>query len=298
MLLRFMFEKGLVAPKGISPRELRSAVGLSDDDFDNAENFLLQDHLIEGGGGLDGVRWLTSSGVQYVTEEMKHRTPVSFIAERILRLLIRDVKDDESLSMKAIIAELKITPEEYMDACQELDDLGFVKKTFTIIDDYPELIPSKEGRLAFRKGFQENVSVPSIQAGAIFNGPVTAGNIQAIANAIDTEIQQNVSSLSPDEITKEIQQTLEKLLGQISEHLSIEQKAAYTQLAADFQKEIGQPKPDSGKLRKLLAGLGFLSDLGGTIDLGNKAIQLVVKAGPYILLLSQYVMQLFRNSGH
>jgi hypothetical protein len=290
-----MLDKGLVAPNGLSPRELRVAVGLSDNDFGNAENFLLQDHLLEGGGGLDGIRWLTPRGVKFITEEMKHRTPVSFIAERILRLLIRDVKDDESLPTKVIIAELKITPQEYMEACQELDDLGFVKKTFTIIDDYPELIPTKEGRLAFRKGFQETVSVPSIQAGAIFNGPVTGGNIQAIASAIDSEIQQNVSSLSPDEITKEIQQTLEKLLGQISEHLSIEQKAAYIQLAADFQRETGQPKPDSGKLRKLLAGLGFLSDLGGAIDLGQKAIQLVVIASPYILLLGQYIMQLLKN---
>jgi hypothetical protein len=301
MLLRYMLDKGLVAPKSVSRRELQAAVSLSDDDFDNAENFMLQDHLVGGGwgSGQEDIRWLTPGGVQYITEEMKHRTPVSLVAERVLQLLIRDIRDDdESPPMKVIIAELKITPQEYMEACQELDDLCYVTKKFSIAEDYPELLPTKEGRLAFRKGFQEPVNAPSIQAGAIFYGPVTGGNIQAIASAIDSEIQQNVSSLSPAELQKELEQTLQKLIGQITQDLSLQQQVAYSQLAAEFQKEMIQTKPDPGKLHKLLAGLGLLADVGGTIDLGQKTFELIVRASPYIMLLGQLVVQLLRNVGH
>lgn len=292
ILLRYLLEKGLIGPKYISPEELQAAVGLSKEDFDNAETFIWDSGFIET---IPASRTLTSKGVLYVTQEMRQRTPISIVAERLLGLLIRDVKDDESPPIKVIIAELKITPQEYMEACQELDDLGYVTKTFSIHEDYPELLPTKEGRLAFRKGFQEPVSAPSIQAGAIFNGPVTGGNIQAIASAIDSEIQQNVSSLSPAELQKELEQTLQKLLGQITQDLSLQQQVAYSQLAAEFQKEMTQAKPDPDKLHKLLAGLGLLADVGGTIDLGQKTFELIVRASPYIMLLGQLVVQFLRH---
>jgi hypothetical protein len=294
MLLRYMLDEGLIAPKGISPRELRAAVGLSDNDFDSAENFLLQGHLVEGGGGgLDGFRWLTPIGVQYVHEELKRRIPISLDAERVLIFLIQEIKDNEFLTQDEILEGVNISPEQYYQACHQLADFDFV----TIFGD-DALIPTKQGRQAVHRNFQETVSVPSIQAGAIFTGPVTGGNIQAIASAINSEIQQNVSPLSPEELQKEIQQTLEKLVGQVAEHLSLEQKAAYTQLAAEFQKEMAKPRPDTGKLHKLLAGLGLLSDLGGAIDFSQKTFGLIVMASPYIMLLGQTVVQLLRNVAH
>jgi len=55
MLLRYMLEKGLVATKSISRRELQVAVGISPNDFDSADKYLLQAGFIEGGGGR--TRW-------------------------------------------------------------------------------------------------------------------------------------------------------------------------------------------------------------------------------------------------
>lgn len=290
LLLRYMLENHLVDPNEISPEELQAAVGLSNEDFETAENFVLQSRFVEA---TFTARSLTNIGVQYVTQALKQRIPVSLVGERFLGLLIRDVKDDESPPMQAIITELNITPAEYLQICQELEDLGFVKNYG---DEYdPEPMPTKEGRLAFRRNFRENTNVPSIQAGAIFNAPVTGGNIQAIASAIDSKIQQNVSSLSSEELQKELEQTLQKLVDQVIEHLSLEQKAIYIQMAAEFQKEITQAKPDPGKLQKLLAGLGLLSDLGGTIDLGQKTFELIVKASPYILLLGQLAVQFLKH---
>ena len=87
-LLRYMLEEGLIFPKGCPRRELQAAIGLSDNDFDGVENFLLQDHLIEGTGGQDGDRWLTPIGVHYIADELKKREPISLDSERVLRFSI------------------------------------------------------------------------------------------------------------------------------------------------------------------------------------------------------------------
>jgi len=295
MLLRYMLEEGLIAPRGISPTKLKLAIGFSNEEFNGAERFALQGHLVEGGGGGDnGVRWLTPGGVQYITEEMKGRESISLDSERVLRFLIQEIKDNDFLTQDEILKGVKISAERYHEVCQQLADFDFVK----IFDpgEFPGLVPTKTGRQAVHRNFQQLPSSPSIQAGAIFNGPVTGGNIQAFASAIDSEISQNISTLSPEELHKEIEQTLERLLEEITEHLSLQQKAAYTQMAAELQKEISQPQPDPGKLHRLLAGLGFLSDLGGAIDFSQKTFEVIVKASPYIMLLGQIIIQLLQNA--
>jgi hypothetical protein len=299
MLLRYMLDQGIVAPRSISPRDLRTAIGLDDNDFDNAENFALQGHLVEGGGGgLDGVRWLTPRGVQYVTEEIKNRVPINLDAERVLRFLIQEIKDNEFLTQDEILKGVAISPEKYHKACQQLEDFDFVELFNDITDEFPALSPTKAGRQAIHRNFQASPPPANIQAGAIFNGSVTGGNIQAVANAIDSEVQQNVSGLSPDDLQKEIEQVLEKLLAQVTEHLTLKQRATYTQMAAEFQAEIAKSQPNPGKLHNLLGGLGMLSDLGGAMDFSQKTFELIVKTGPYIILLSQMIVQLLQNAAH
>jgi len=39
LLLRYMFEKSIIAPKGISPEELQAAAGINHEEFDTAENY-------------------------------------------------------------------------------------------------------------------------------------------------------------------------------------------------------------------------------------------------------------------
>jgi len=231
-----------------------------------------------GEGGPDGIRWLATPGIQYISEEMKQRIPINLDAEKILRFLIQEIKDNAFLTQDEILIGVNITPENYFQACQQLADFDFVELLGP--HEVPALKPTKQGRQAVHLNFQRTTGTPNIQAGAIFTGPVTGSNIQAIASAINSEIQQNVSSLSSEEIQEKVQQTLEELLGQIEEHLSLQQKAAYTQLAVEFQKETTQPKPDAGKLHKLLAGLGLLADFSGTIDLGQKVFSIDCNSKP------------------
>lgn len=297
ILLRFMLEEGIAgASQGISRLELCKLSGLSEGEFDRAEDFVLSGKFVSGTMGPNGDRWLTPQGIDYITNEMKQRIPLNLDAEKTLRFLIHEIGDNQFLTQPEITEGTGITLERYQQACQQLVDFDFVE--FFGDEKFPALSPTKAGRQAVHRNFQVSQSMPSIQAGAIFNGPVTGGNIQAIASAIDSEIQQNVSSLSADDLQKEMNQVLEKLLSQISEQLTLQQKASYVQVAADFQKEIAEPQPDSGKLHKLLASLGLLSDLGGAIDFSQKTFELIVKAGPYIILLGQMIAQLLQNTAH
>ena len=296
LVLRFMLEEDMVAPKGMSPVKLQSVVGLSRDDFNGAERFLLQGKLIAGGGGGDnGIRWLTPLGIEYVSEKTKDRLPLSLNAERVLKYVINSIGDNEFLTQPEIIEGTGIDSSKYQDACQQLVDFNFIEDVFK---DLGALRSTQLGRQIVHRDFKEQQSVQSIQAGAIFNGPVTGGNIQALASAIGSEIQQNISTLSPEELHKEIEQTLEKLLEQVTANLTLQQKAVYTQLAAEFQKEITKPQPDAGKLHKFLASLGFLSDIGGAIDFSQKTFEVIVKASPYIMMLGQMIVQLLQNSAH
>lgn len=102
--------------------------------------------------------------------------------------------------------------------------------------------------------------------------------------------------MSSEELQLEMTQVLENLVNQIGEQLSLQQKAAYAQIALKLKAEASKPKPDPGILRKLLTGLGFLADISGTIDMGVKTFDLIIKAGPYILLLEQIILLLMKSS--
>lgn len=84
LILRYMLDEGLVKPNNKSPQEIQIALGLSDAEYDNAENFVLQANFVGGGGGgkFDALRWLEPQGVQYIKNELREREPISLDAEK------------------------------------------------------------------------------------------------------------------------------------------------------------------------------------------------------------------------
>lgn len=295
LILRYMFENEYFSVNTITRSELRDHTALDKDIFESADMFLLEADYVKGTmGGDDASRWLTVLGVEMAREEMRKRENISLDAERVLIFAVANTKDAPFIVKNQVLIKFNFTDEHYREIFQELEDLDFVDES----RDYEKntLQPTKSGRLAVRNNFQKAETIPNLQVGFVNNGTMNGSNIQAIANAQYSEIQQNVSALSTEELHKEIDQTLEKLLGQVTDQLSIQQKADYTNLIAEFQKETAQHQPDPGKLHKLLAGIGFLSDIGGAIDFSQKTFDLVVKASPYIMLLGQMAVQLLQNS--
>ncbi len=299
ILARYMLEHNLIAPHGNSPTELQHALRFSDVEFRAAEHFLLQAQYVSGGGGSNsGIRWLTPAGVEYVNAELSMRIPISLDAERVLGFAVQNCSDDDDLTDDLVMQELSLTEDEYEAAVQQLLDFELVE-TETDIADSTELRPTRSGRQAVHRNFRETQGGPTIQAGAVFTGPVSGSNIQAIANAIGSQIQQsNITELSSQELREEINATLEELVSKLVPTLGLQERAAYTGVAAEFQTEVAKAEPDTIKLQQWLAALGFLSDFGGAIDFSGKVFRLIVQAGPYIILLGQMIDQLLKNVGH
>ncbi len=306
MMLRHMSEEGLLEGRGVPASVLKAAVGLTPTEFDAAQQFLLQDGLIAGyGAGDDAIRWITPSGVRYVNQEMKGRVYLTLPAERVLTYLVNHTDDndqggDPDLWSIDLADGLGMSWPQYGRARGELVEAGLAAIIPESYDWGPETIcPTRKGRQLVEKKFREFQPTSDIHAGAIINGPVMGGNIQAVASAIGSDIRQiNVANGSPEELRLKIGETLEGLLAEISPELDLQVRAAYTKTAADFRDEVANPEPNAGKMQKWLAALGLLSDLGGAIDFSKRTFDLIVKAGPYLLLLEQLVQRLLLTMPH
>ena len=65
-ILGYLIDINAMAGGGIKVRDLYNSVDLSDEEFDSADTYLLQQEYVEGTmGGMDGSRWLTGSGVEF-----------------------------------------------------------------------------------------------------------------------------------------------------------------------------------------------------------------------------------------
>lgn len=75
IILRTLEEYGIVSSsRQASVPELKTLVGLDDEEFMPAYDYLLQSGLIIGAGGDDvGKRWMTRQGIDYLRREMNGR---------------------------------------------------------------------------------------------------------------------------------------------------------------------------------------------------------------------------------
>jgi len=68
-ILGFLLNKNAIAGGDIKVRQIFDSIGLTKEDFDSADMYLLQKKYVEGTiGGMDGSRWLTSSGIDFYEE--------------------------------------------------------------------------------------------------------------------------------------------------------------------------------------------------------------------------------------
>jgi hypothetical protein len=84
-ILRLMREKGITSEKEMTVAELKALIGLDDEEFEQADRYLLQLKLVSGtGGGNWGKHWITPEGIEYVSREMDTRLPLSLEGESII----------------------------------------------------------------------------------------------------------------------------------------------------------------------------------------------------------------------
>lgn len=82
-IARYMYDNKFIGSRSITLSELRGKINLSEEDFDTADEYLLEAKIYEGTmGGDAGQRWLTPSGVDFVRKQEDKREQVSGVVDR------------------------------------------------------------------------------------------------------------------------------------------------------------------------------------------------------------------------
>lgn len=70
-ILEFLIEKNIVLGNSISVNQLIESLSMPENELNVAETYLLEQHYIDGTmGGKEGVRWITSDGIEFFEEKM------------------------------------------------------------------------------------------------------------------------------------------------------------------------------------------------------------------------------------
>ncbi len=296
-ILRILEENGTMLPN-ITAGQLKDKTGLDDTSFDSADDYLLQGgYLRNTGGGLKGLRWLTPQGIEFLEKQMSQRIRLSSTAERIVRYLFTSSRPQNNAAISRIKDEFDLEESDCQNAARELIDEGLaedkVRATNTIRLSLIGLTP--KGRSAIRNNFVRHQSA-TIQhnIGANFYGPVSGSNVLAVAQAHQSRVQQVIEGGDIAALRDEIGQMLTQVLNVVKEELTIDQLAVYESAVKDLQTEISKDVPNSSIIQKCLNVISFAGDLDGTIELGQKAIELALKVGPFIPLLQRMLVELFK----
>lgn len=298
IILRVLDSLGATFGNGVSGYEIKPKTGLSDEEYDQADKYLLNAGYIEGKmGGLEADRWLTHSGVEYLAQEMQGRMLVNLHAERLARYMFNQGPAIDVFFRDKLQQHLGLGDEEYEEAAQELCDTGLAEWKLATGVRFGDLRLTAEGRNAVRRNFRHTVPTQVQKVGAIIHGPVIESNIQAVAEAYRSDVQQIVSDADPAALREAIVGVVDELVKSVRAELSNAQLEVYERAAREVQEEVESDRPSPSRLQRLMGMLGFAGDLNGTLELGAKAIQLGVKAGPYLLAIQQGIARLLEIVG-
>jgi len=298
ILLGILMEEGATGPKELTAGELCAKSGLSPGEFDQADNFLLNGHYVKCTmGGDEGGRWLTPDGINYYQVQMADRYPLSQIAKRVAKFIMTKAKTDKDEVYKdTICAELGIDEKTYAQTIQELADFGLIQEPFKVDQvDFLGVNLTAKGCRAVRSNFKWERIAPVQHIAAIFQGPVSQSNIQAVAQAYQSAVQQTVGAADVEELRATIVDTIESMVNAIKAELTTDQMAVYAQAARELKSEINADQPQPSRLHGILRILAFFGDLEGTLELGERSLKLAATIGPSLVVLLQAVSQLLAS---
>ena len=276
--------------------EIAILTGLSEEDFDEADTYLLKAKYLKGTmGGWEGARWLEPLGVNHLRTELFARLPLSLDAEWILRYIVEHARPNKPHSQRPqIMAELNLDDEQYRLACRKLLSANLIKDI--VQQGFCEVVAATpEGERAVDSEFRKADAL-SIQnnTGMVVHGDVTGGNILAVASAVSSNVEQAIKQNDPNAVQQALAETIDALVKNVSNALTLEQQALYTQKAVELKEEAAKNEPDPNVLQKLLSFLSFGDTLGGTLQLGVQSFALAAAAAPYVPALYQAIQHLLK----
>lgn len=297
-LLGCLYDKGAVsAAHSITSQELLDISGYEYERYDHVDDFLIASGFVDlTMGGLSGIRSITPAGIAWLQEENDKRIPLGFNALRISGLMYEETKNPKIpfISFNIVLEKLSVELDEYLIACQELEDLGLLESKAKVMGNpFHSISLTSSGRNAVRSGYKkEGLLTIQQQVGAVFQGPVHDSNIQAIAVAANSNIQQAIEQGNKESLLVEIDKLIEGLIEVINPELQPDEVESYNDIANKLNGEIREKEPDKTFIQRALGYLAFMGDLDGAVELTNKGIELATRVGPLILLLQKAISQL------
>lgn len=299
IILRVLEENGVMRGNSMKAGDILDRSGLGGERFDQADTYLMESNFVIGTfGGLEGSRWLTATGIEYLEQVMSKRLPLSLDAEKILAYIINSApKPAATIRRSEIIEALMLDDTRYASAVQNLIDFELVQKGggAAVINlgtgegrrSEESLRATQAGRQALLREFRDPQA--GIQVSQVFNAPITAHNFQAVASAINSQIEQSITEDDPEAIRKAISEILSELVNQVQGELELTSRREYVQAATELEAELSRPDPEIENIQKWLARLTLL-EKGITVT--DKTLSLIVKALPWAMLLTNNIEKL------
>jgi hypothetical protein len=296
LLLGILIEANATGQATMRVHELRAESGLSEDEFRRAETYLRSArHIDKTGGGDTAQVWATGTGIDFHATEMANRYPLSPLARRAAKFIMDEGKPgtDYIVFTEAICNGLGIDEDTYNATMQELADFQLAEgKISTQSDPFLGVILTPEGRLAVRHNFRREDTRSIRYVGAIFEGPVSQSNIQALAQAHHSTVEQTIEAATIDELPDILVTTIQSMVSAVKEELTAEQFAVYDRAAQQLEDEARAEHPCAPAIHRLIQKLALLGDLEGTLELGERSLKLAATLAPYVHLVSIYAVRL------
>jgi hypothetical protein len=298
LILRVMEKHGAIGGNSMIVQDVMEKTKLDTRSFDDADTFLMDGGYVDWtSGGPGGYRWLTPSGINFLEQVMSQRFPINLDAERILSYVINSIsRPMGTVKRSEIQTELNLTDEEYDTSTKQLIDFGLAEKgpgggvPRTGIDEYihteKSLRATQEGRQAYHRGFRDPLATS--QPSQVFNIHAPS-NIQAIATAINSQIEQTLTDNDPDDLRTIISEILTELVDQVQSDLKLKERRQYIQAAEDLEAELWKSDPEMENIQRWLARLTLLEK---GISVSDKTLSLIMKTLPFIMVLTNHIDKL------
>jgi hypothetical protein len=219
-------------------------------------------------------------------------------SDKVLKLLIDErvrgtAINEGELSAREIMKALEMTWEQYSPVASYLCEMEYARCSLAGLDS----LMSVTGKgIEFYERRREALPLHIAgNVGAIFNAPAHGAQIQAVASAVHSSVQQVVEGAEVEDIRQAITQTIENMVRAVQQELTVEELAAYSQIASEFRQEAAKENPDKARLYRALPVLSFLGDVEGTIELAERAVTLANQVAPYLPLLITLLARLFSS---
>jgi len=104
-------------------------------------------------------------------------------------------------------------------------------------------------------------------------GNMSGGNVQAIAQAIDSQISQNVND--PQALRAAIDELGAALVDAVRSELQANDLTRYVQEVEELKAALAAESPEPSMLKRILGTLSFFGDVEGTIGLALRVWPLI-----------------------